>query len=449
MSQDGKTLTRRALLGAGALAASSRTALSADPDRPQCHFLPPAAWMNDPNGPIWHNAEYHLYYQHNPKAAKWDTMHWGHAASRDLLHWKHLPIALAPTPGGPDKDGCFSGCAVVDSGRPTLIYTGVRPEVQCLATSDDWVTWTKHPRNPVIAAPPPGIDTPGFRDPHVWREGNEWLLLVGAGFRGVGGTALLYSSRDLVEWTYLKPLLTGKIDPRLKGGDVARGEMWECPDFFPVGDKWLLIVSTMGKVLYWLGRWKDRAFTPEQEGVLVHGCYYAPKSCLAADGRRRLIWGWLREERSQEAQLAAGWSGVMSLAAAPSLGRDGGLRLAPAAEYAKLRRKKNARPQMANPECFEARLWTDADCSIERGGAPLLAVDAAAGRMKAGASSAPFKPGYHSVFVDGSVVEVFSDDGTRLAGRVYGARGKIGAAGRNLRIETWDLTPISKDRLTT
>lgn len=447
MPEDGKILTRRAFAGAF-LAAQAPAGLHADPDRPQYHFLPPSGWMNDPNGPIWDGRQYHLFYQHNPKAARWDTMHWGHAASPDLLRWRHLPIALAPTPGGPDKDGCFSGCAVIDRGKPALIYTGVHPEVQCLAASEDWIVWTKHQRNPVIAAPPPGIDTPGFRDPHVWRDGSGWLMAAGAGFRGRGGAALLYSSENLTEWTYLKPLLTGTIDPAARGGDVARGEMWECPDFFPVGDRWMLIVSTMNKVLYWLGRWTDFTFTPEQEGVLAHGCYYAPKSCLAADGKRRLIWGWLREQRSQEAQLRAGWSGVMSLAAVPSLGRDGRLRLRPAREYEKLRARKNPSPRMADSECFEARLWTDSDCSIRRGGVPLFEVDAAAGVMKCGASSAPFHPGYHSVFVDGSVVEVFSDDGACMAGRVYGARGGLDAAGRNLRIETWNLAPVSKDRLT-
>lgn len=87
------------------------------------------------------------------------------------------------------------------------------------------MVWTKHPHNPAIGAPPPGIDSPGFRDPHVWREGSGWLTAVGAGFRGRGGAALLYSPADLTEWTYLKPLLTGKIDRSARGGDVARGEI--------------------------------------------------------------------------------------------------------------------------------------------------------------------------------------------------------------------------------
>jgi beta-fructofuranosidase len=93
--------------------------------------------MNDPNGPIFWKGQFHMFYQYNPNGAFPESMHWGHAVSPDLVHWKHLPIALAPTPGGPDKDGCWSGCAVVDQGVPTIVYTGVFPQVQCIARSDD------------------------------------------------------------------------------------------------------------------------------------------------------------------------------------------------------------------------------------------------------------------------------------------------------------------------
>src|SRR5919107_323476 len=103
-----------------------RALLAADVHRPRYHFLPPANWMNDPSGLIHWNGHYHLFYQHNPFGPLWGNMHWGHAMSPDLVHWRHLPLALAPTPGGPDQDGCFSGCAFVAEGVPTVIYTGVR-----------------------------------------------------------------------------------------------------------------------------------------------------------------------------------------------------------------------------------------------------------------------------------------------------------------------------------
>ena len=105
--------------------------------RPQFHFSPKEHWMNDPNGPIFWKGRYHMFYQHNPGAAVWGDMHWGHASSPDMIHWRHLPIALAPTHGGMDKDGVFSGCTVDNNGVPTIVYTGTQPEVQCLATGRD------------------------------------------------------------------------------------------------------------------------------------------------------------------------------------------------------------------------------------------------------------------------------------------------------------------------
>src|SRR6201987_1407541 len=145
--------------------------LAADRLRPKYHLLPAANWMNDPNGPIFYRGRYHMFYQYNPSGAFWGTMHWAHASSPDMIHWQHEPIALAPTPGGYDRDGVFSGSAVLDGNTPNLIYTGVLPaaspseitldgqhqlrEVQCLATSTDTDlrSWRKLPE-PVIARPP-------------------------------------------------------------------------------------------------------------------------------------------------------------------------------------------------------------------------------------------------------------------------------------------------------
>ena len=97
-----------------------------DPMRPQYHLQPARGWMNDPCGPIFWGGRYHMFFQYNPHAAVWGDMHWAHAVSPDMIRWRRQPIALAPTPGGPDQDGCFTGTAVVAKGKPTLLYTGVR-----------------------------------------------------------------------------------------------------------------------------------------------------------------------------------------------------------------------------------------------------------------------------------------------------------------------------------
>ncbi len=198
-----------------------------DPLRPEYHLLPPHNWMNDPNGPIWWKGKYHLFYQLNPHAAVWGDMHWGHAVSTDMVHWHHQPIALAPTPGGPDSEGCFSGSAVVMDGVPTFIYTGVQNappesvtlrdgndklrETQLLATAqDDNLLHWKKLEDPIIASPPSGMAVTGFRDPCLWRESGTWYLGLGSGERGKGGCVLLYRSQDLRHWTYLHKLAEGK-----------------------------------------------------------------------------------------------------------------------------------------------------------------------------------------------------------------------------------------------
>jgi len=162
-------------------AAKLRAKLASDPLRPQFHLLPAANWMNDPNGPIFWNGNYHMFFQYNPNAAVWGDMHWAHAVSPDMIRWKHLPVALAPTKGGDDQDGCFTGSAAEDNGTATIIYTGVKSttselatlrdgthnfrEVQCLATSTDpqLRTWKKLAA-PILTAPQEP-QLAGFRDP--------------------------------------------------------------------------------------------------------------------------------------------------------------------------------------------------------------------------------------------------------------------------------------------
>lgn len=305
-----------------------------DPHRPKFHFLPPANWMNDPNGLIQKDGLTHLFYQTNPNGAFHGTINWGHAVSRDLVHWEDWPIALSPTPNGPDKDGCWSGCAVDDNGTPTLLYTGLEPQVQCLATSHDSLkTWQKRPQ-PILAAPPAELDifgAPEFRDPFVWREGDVWKMVLGSGIKGVGGAVLLYESDDLLEWRYLGVLHSGYF--------AESGTVWECPNFFKLDGRHVLLVSEQPEFKYTyvqLGSFKEGRFFPEVTGKLDHSPYfYATLSLLDTQGRR-LSWGWLREGRSVAAQNQAGWAGVMSLPRQLSLEGDE-LLLSPIPELESLR----------------------------------------------------------------------------------------------------------------
>ena len=310
--------------------------------------------MNDPNGPIYWKGRYHMFFQYNPNAAVWGDMHWAHAVSGDMVHWRHLPVALAPTPGWDDADGCFTGSAVDDGGTATILYTGVKSvspdqatlrdgvhnfrEVQCLATSSDpqLRTWTKW-KTPVIE-PPRDAGLTGFRDPFLWRDAATWYLGVGSGLRKEGGRVLLYRSLDLRQWEYLHPLATGRWTGRDAVNPVDSGEMWECPDFFAVGSKHVLLYSTAGKVIWETGQFdsKELVFHPERRGILDHGAYYAQKTQLDAHGNR-ILWGWIPETRPEAEFRAAGWAGCMALPRVLSISAAGDLEMQVIPEIQSLR----------------------------------------------------------------------------------------------------------------
>lgn len=307
--------------------------------------------MNDPNGlihvPGAPDGAYHLFYQHNPQAPVWGNMTWGHAASDDLVHWRDLPHALEPSDRY-DVDGCFSGCCVSDHGTPTIVYTGVAPggvQTQCLATSHDGLrTWRKDIANPVLSDPPAGFGPGDFRDPFVWRDetvrGGRWLMVLGSCTTDGRGAALLYQSADLHRWDFIGPLHVAHDD--------TQGAVWECPNFFHLGtsphDGWVLIVSLIpqGNVIYFTGTFDGRRFHPRLQGEFDAGSeFYAPLTLV--DGHaRRIAFGWLREGRRHEAQMAAGWSGAQSLPRLLSLGEDGALRYSVVDEVSTLRGERVA-----------------------------------------------------------------------------------------------------------
>jgi beta-fructofuranosidase len=312
-----------------------------DHHRPRYHFCPPANWLNDPNGLIHHDGTYHLFYQHNPGGPNHGTIHWGHATSEDLVHWTDEPVALTPDADGPDRDGCWSGCAVDDDGTPTLLYTGGRGREQlpCLATAatDDLRAWRKHDDNPVIEAAPTDLSILGtehwdaeFRDHCVWREEGTWYHLIGSGVTDVGGTALLYRGDRLDEWEYVGPLLTGDWE--------GAGPVWECPELLDFGEKQLLHVSNYSEVPYFLGEadLTSPGFLVEEHALLDYGDFYAPQTMRDADGRN-LVWAWVPEARGVEAQWHAGWSGLLTLPRVVDLDDAGRLRQRPAPELAALR----------------------------------------------------------------------------------------------------------------
>lgn len=305
--------------------------MSQDAHRPRHHFTAAKNWINDPNGVCFHGGRWHMFYQHNPNAAHWGDIHWGHASSTDLLHWRDEPLALAPSPGN-DAAGCFSGSYALIGGTPTLFYTGDTGtrQVQCVATSPDLTHWTKHPER-TLETPPAGVEVTDFRDPYVLRDGETWYMVVGASRDHARGQCLLYRSRDGVAWDYLGPLFTAS--------DARLGVMWECPNLFRIGQHWVLTVSVwpgLGAHCF-VGQFDGERFVPTWDAPLdVDAGSFAHLAMQAPDGRM-LQWAWIREQREQALSDAAGWSGAMAVPRELGVDTLGRLTLRPVRELTQIR----------------------------------------------------------------------------------------------------------------
>ncbi len=325
-----------------------------DSSRPAFHLTPTIGWMNDPNGFCLYRGEVHLFYQYHPYETKWGPMHWGHVKTRDFLHWERLPVALAPDTDY-DRNGCFSGSALeLPDGRHLLVYTGVRQvrekngklhdrQTQCVAVGDG-VNYEKAAENPVITAAdlPEGGSPFDFRDPKVWREGDSCYLVAGNRPADGSGSVLLYESPDCLHWTY-KGVLAACHN--------QFGRMWECPDFFELDGRHVLLTSPEEMTAIGLefhaghgtvcliGRYDRERCHLVRENVqaIDYGLdFYAPQTLLTPDGRRVMI-GWMQNWETVGCQPAnAQWFGQMTLPRELSI-RDGRLIQTPVRELESVR----------------------------------------------------------------------------------------------------------------
>lgn len=279
-----------------------------DPHRPQIHFSPTQHWVNDPNGMVYYNNTYHLFFQYYPSGTTWGPMHWGHAESKDLIHWKELPIALYP-----DSLGyIFSGSAVVDSNNTTgfgkngktslvAIFTHHDPvgekagkenfQNQSLAYSlDEGSTWTKYTGNPVLKNP--GIRD--FRDPKVmwYARQKKWVMTL-----ATKDHITFYSAPDLKNWKK-------ESEFGLKTG--AHGGVWECPDLFPLKlngkTYWVLVVNLNpggpnggSATQYFVGGFNGKTFTPIDTATrwLDYGPDEYAGITWSNTGSRKIFLGWM------------------------------------------------------------------------------------------------------------------------------------------------------------
>ena len=337
-----------------------------EPYRPQFHFTPAKNWMNDPNGMVYYDGEYHLFYQYNPFGDKWGHMSWGHAVSRDLAHWEHLPVALQEE----NDVMIFSGSAVVDwnntsgfgkNGQPPLIaiYTGhytKKPlQNQHIAYSNDrGRTWTKYAGNPVL-----DIGEKDFRDPKViWHEPTKrWVMAVAW---PVQRKIRFYASNNLSSWTHLSDF----------GPSGSVTGIWECPDLFSLDGRWVLIVnvgsggpaggSSAGQ--YFVGDFDGNEFKLDASFPISGALwldsgpdYYAAvtwSDVPKKDGRRLSI-GWMSNWQYAGDIPTSPWRSAMSLPRELTLqNNDWGVRVAqrPVKELQRLRGKSFRLKKATIPE---------------------------------------------------------------------------------------------------
>ncbi len=307
--------------------------------RPSIHFTPATGWINDPNGLVYLDGEYHLFYQHHPDSTVWGPMHWGHAVSRDLIHWQHLPIALAPDAIG----AIFSGSAVIDHantagfGTAAMIavfthHTPDRGQMQSLAYSlDKGRTWTKYANNPVLQHSTLA-GAKDFRDPKVfwYTDGKQahWVMAL-----AVAREIHFYRSPNLRDW----------IESSHFGADFgSHSGVWECPEIFQINiegadeKRWVLIVSVGSGapaggsgVQYFVGDFDGTTFVcqdaPERVRWVDYGAdFYAVQAWNNTPGGQHVWLAWMSNwSYANKTPDADGWRGAMTLPRELTLHRDG------------------------------------------------------------------------------------------------------------------------------
>jgi beta-fructofuranosidase len=408
----------------------------ADPAHPIFHVTSPAQWINDPNGPIYFKGYYHLFYQLHPFSDESGPKYWGHVRSRDLAKWEHLPIALWPSTELGESE-IWSGCCTINgNGEPMAFYTSIAPGKPAKTHAEQWaaigdkdlITWRKSPANPVLSeALHGGTKVYEWRDPFIFRHKHRTFMVLGGNLNDTkGGEAVIniYEAEnpELTKWKY-RGVLFKLPDPKARTS--------ECPNFFNIGDRWVLFVSPYGKVQYFVGDFDANTcrFHPQTNGLLDYGPnFYAPNTMLVPNGRR-IVWGWVTGFKS-----GRGWNGCLTLPRELSLAIDGQLRQEPAPELKKLRGKsvewKNV-PLSADSKPFKlpATNTIEIELEIELNGAENMAIgikntsnDSHAldmtfenSKFKMGGLEAPLssdeKKGNLNLrlFLDRSVLEVFAN----------------------------------------
>jgi beta-fructofuranosidase len=297
-----------------------------DTYRHRYHLMPTIGWMNDPNGLVYHDGQYHLFYQHNPYSPQWDTMHWGHAVSDDLIKWEDVGVALAPDTLI-DRNGVYSGGAITGKdGSLNLLYTTVGDngvQQQGLATSFDGLNFTKRSMNPVIdSSMRMGSRLTDFRDPYVYRVGDMYYALIGGKLEGPGGQLLLYKSSDLRTWQSVGVTYASSL--------TGTG-MFECPNVITIDGKDIILSSpqairdedsaryqNLHSVTYQVGRidYQSGVFTNDVSADTMEELdkgfdFYATQTLSHLD--QNIMLAWMNMWSRSYPTAVDGWTGSVTL----------------------------------------------------------------------------------------------------------------------------------------
>lgn len=457
-----------------------------DRHRPQYHLGAVSHWMNEPHAPFYYDGKYHLFYQHNPHGPFWHQIHWGHWVSEDMVTWKNLPVALAPEASSLTPDGVWSGSATLDAnGKPVLFFTAgndsKKPNQRTgLAypkdlTDPDLVEWQYHPAP--VTLQEKGVGVYGqFRDPFVFKDANKelWYQLVTSGVPGEGGTALIYTSTDLVNWQHQGNLFEADHDkyPFL-------GTIWELPVFLPLGvdaqgkQKHILLINPHGAgaqvdVFYWIGEFDadNFKFIPDNQAPTLldfgGGHFTGPSGFVDPVTGKATLFTIAQGMRTPQFDFDSGWAHGAGMPLELTLGSDNTLRIAPLEKFKSLRQTaavelQNTSVQQANKvladfngDMYEVELIIDAKQAKKFGAelrrspngeeATVMYFDQADSSLNVDRSRTSLDPDVRSfglqkgiiplengrlslrIFVDRSLIEAYANERNSLTTRVYPLR---------------------------
>lgn len=408
---------------------------------PQFHIRTPRGFLNDPNGPVEIGESVHLFFQSRSVTDHAMPVQWGHATSADLVRWTLQRPAMSPVPGGPDSDGCWSGNTVLVDGELRAYYSGKLDDRAfqsvLLARADDQLHFGVPER--VVDDPAPSEGVTMFRDPFVWRDGADWHMAVGAAEPDQTAAIRHYVSDDGLAWRHAGHL--ARL-PRTTVAGADTGEGWECPQILDADGREVALVSSWAHAD---GPMRVLAFpldtaTPEPRRVDAGQNFYAT-SVMRASSFGPVVFAWITEGRDPSWWHEAGWAGAISLPRSAWL-RDGVLATEPHANLTSLRlgspraadgAEIGAQAEITLPQTtgrlrlrFSETEHLDILVDAERGQVTLDR-GAASCDARAHGGTASIEDAFDAtsrrpavrVFLDGSIVEVFTSGGGSLTSRVY------------------------------